>query len=543
MDIKESYRLLELEVGASRDAIETAYCRLLERWHPERITPAGDPNAVRKANEMVQAINEAYRNLLKVAPAPAPTKPPFNSAPSPAGRPTSAPPPPPKSVPEPRAPEPAPATVIKAAPEAPPAGRPKDAWSPGDTLLAKFPPGSAARKFGPIIAAVVILLLGALIFTQCSSKPKRTANAPDPKTTGRLIVKTNRPDTVVEANLVQPTGEKAPAATNFKASGTEATFPGLPPGKYSLIAKAAGWTDIKQDDVTVVVGSDAEVTMQFKSGSLKLDSIPDKALVRWGEIDLGRTPVVIPALPVGENQLTLEYPSWPVQPVKVTIVEGVETAETIRLPHGRLIVESTPSGATVQLEAKVIGQTPLTIERMPTGTRKITIRAPEFVPVAFAVTIEDKGEAKLNPVLVSSMPVLEPGALLTAVWMEATGDRGLAPGFNQTINFRSKNGVVKNLNRKKLWESWLNKKFRFTGTIKSYDRNTGKIEFIDEDNELAKYRVSAVLSISSRSDKDVVARLTKGATLPLYAQLDAVEEPNWPAKTISIELINAEPQQ
>src|SRR3954465_4144125 len=100
MDIKECSRVLQLEVGASREAVESAYCRLLERWHPDRIKPAGDPAAVQEANRMVQQINEAYRTLGKVAPATAPAasaKPGFVQpieAPPPANRPTSAPPPP-----------------------------------------------------------------------------------------------------------------------------------------------------------------------------------------------------------------------------------------------------------------------------------------------------------------------------------------------------------------------------------------------------------------------------------------------------------------
>ena len=67
MEIKECYRVLELELGASRDAVEAAYCRLLERWHPDRVA-AGDSEAAREAQRMVQAVNEAYLTLAKIAP-------------------------------------------------------------------------------------------------------------------------------------------------------------------------------------------------------------------------------------------------------------------------------------------------------------------------------------------------------------------------------------------------------------------------------------------------------------------------------------------
>src|SRR5438132_579073 len=73
MEIKECYRVLELELGASRDAIEAAYCRLLERWHPDKVA-AGDADAAREAQRMVQAVNEAYLTLAKIAPGADPAK-------------------------------------------------------------------------------------------------------------------------------------------------------------------------------------------------------------------------------------------------------------------------------------------------------------------------------------------------------------------------------------------------------------------------------------------------------------------------------------
>jgi hypothetical protein len=336
----------------------------------------------------------------------------------------------------------------------------------------------------------------------------------------------------------------SPAADTFRASGVEPNFPGLPAGKYSLVAKSAGWPDIKQE-TTIVVGQAGELAVNFKSGSLKLDSVPSGASVLWGENELGKTPLTIPALPVGETTLTLVLATWPNLPFKATIAEGAETAQTVRFPSGRLVVETTPAGATVQLETRMVGKTPLTLEQVPAGVTKVTLRADDYVPVAFNVTVEDHGEARLTQVLVSSIPLLDPPALLAAVWVETAAEdpNRLAPGFRDTTGYQSRNGIVKNLNRKKLVENWLAKRFRFTGIVKSYDRETGKIDFLDGTNDLAKYHVTANLSISSRQNKDVVAQLTKGATFALLGKLDAVEEPRWPAKTIAIEIISADPQK
>jgi len=544
MDIKECYRVLELEIGASREAVEAAYCRLLERWHPDRIKPAGDPEGIRQAKLVLERVNEAYLTLGKVAPevsAKPPVSAPPASAPPPANRPVSEPPPA-KPAPTNRAPEPAAATVVRREAEPPPSGRPKDAWSPLDPLLAKFPPGSPVRRYGPIGLAVVALLFLMLIVGMCSSKPSSRKGAPDPKKTARLVIKTNRPDTTVEATRVPDTD--SPAADTFRANGAEPSVAGLPPGKYTVTSRSTGWPDIKQE-VAVAAGQTAEVAVKFKSGSLRLDSVPTGAEVRWGELELGKTPLVIPSLPTGEVPLTLVLAAWPNLPFKASIAEGVETAQTVRFPYGRLVVETTPAGATVQLETRLVGKTPLTLEQVPAGITKVTLRADDYTPMAFNVTVPDQAEAKLTQVLVSSIPVLDPPALLAAVWVETAADdpNRLAPSFRDTTGYQSRNGIVKNLNRKKLVEDWLTKRFRFTGTVKSYDRDTGKIDFLDLSNDLAKYHVTATLSISSRQNKDVVALLVKGATFALLGKLDAVEEPRWPAKTISIELISADPQR
>lgn len=86
----------------------------------------------------------------------------------------------------------------------------------------------------------------------------------------------------------------------------------------------------------------------------------------------------------------------------------------------------------------------------------------------------------------------------------------------------------------------MGKQYRFSGIVKSYNRETGQIEFAEEKSDLSKYRVLVQLSVEARGDKDLAAQLTKGATVALYGRLVAVEEPEWPAKFITIEFSAAE---
>src|SRR5688572_21883698 len=70
MDVKECYRLLELDIGASRAAIEAAYLEKMERWRPERVPPSAGPDGLAHARHMVEKLNEALRTLETITPHP-----------------------------------------------------------------------------------------------------------------------------------------------------------------------------------------------------------------------------------------------------------------------------------------------------------------------------------------------------------------------------------------------------------------------------------------------------------------------------------------
>ena len=410
-----------------------------------------------------------------------------------------------------------------------------------------LPPGSPQRRFGPVIlaAAVVLLfLLGKCAFSSLTSKSpeevKAAQVAVEAQTLGRLVVKSNRTDTTVEAVRLLPTGEAAPASVKGSDEGAASQeLSRLPAGKYVLTARSPNWPDIRQN-VNVEAGGTTEVAVNFKSGSLRLDSVPTGATVRLGSAVLGETPFTISQLPPGMCQLSLEYPSWPVVNFKVTITENVESSETVRLPHGKLVVETTPPGATVLLGGRALGQTPLTVERIPAGAKKLTLQAKDFPTLEVSATVEDRGEMKVNVPLGSGFPELDPPALLRAVWVPDNPDK-LSAQFDTAGRFQPQNGVVKNLHRKRLYEVWLRKSYRLTGTVKSFDPVKGVVEFDEQKSELSKYRVLARLSPGAREDKNLAARLAKGATFELYGQLTAVEEPRWPLKVITLEISAVEP--
>ena len=62
-DIGKSYKILELERGASLDDVRKAYKDMVRVWHPDRFT--GNARLRARANEKLKAINLAYGEIRK----------------------------------------------------------------------------------------------------------------------------------------------------------------------------------------------------------------------------------------------------------------------------------------------------------------------------------------------------------------------------------------------------------------------------------------------------------------------------------------------
>ena len=386
------------------------------------------------------------------------------------------------------------------------------------------------RKSPPVILAAL------LAFAGCGKSPeevKAEKAAEVAKTTGALVVKSNLASAAIKvagADGAMREGQTGQPVTNLQS------------GKYTVIATLEGWPEAR-GEATVTAGQTAELTLNFPSGSLKLDSTPTGATVKLGKSNvLGKTPLTIPQLPVGDVTLSLEYATWPAVSHTVAIAENQETAATVRLPHGRLTVDSFPAGAMVVLEGKTYKQTPLFFYPLAPGTKKLTLQMKDFPPLEVSATVTDGQETRIRPVLATAFPMLDPAELLRAVWIEDNPSQVAAPQNQSTGIYRPKNDIVKNIQRERLYNKWQHKSYRFSGPVKSYDAASGKLEFADQKSELARYRVVAQLKPGTKSPVPVQKDTKDKApvVLGVYGRLTAVEEPPWPLRVFTLELTDAE---
>jgi hypothetical protein len=397
-------------------------------------------------------------------------------------------------------------------------------------------PHASPSAFGRLAVSAFCTVL--LLAAGCSKSPEEQraiAKAEKARTTGALAVKSNLATVAITATQLATGAETAPAPV----TGTsEKPLSGLPPGKYTVTAQADGWPEVR-GEAEVVAGQTVELPLDFKSGSLKLESEPAGATVKLGATALGKTPLTIPMLPPGDCTLTLELPSWPALTFRTTITEGQEAVATARLPHGKLTVESLPAGASVLIGGKVFGQTPVVWQRMPAGTKKITLQAKDFPPLELTVNVTDGADVTLTPELGAAFPLLDARAILADTWVPDDPNR-LTASFEITGRFAPKNGIVKNLKRQRLHENWLTKRYRYSGTVKAYDPKSGEIEFNEEAADQSRFRILATPTPTALAALNLNEKTAKGVTLNFYGQLTGVEEPRWPAKVITFELTSTE---
>jgi tetratricopeptide (TPR) repeat protein len=123
--------------------------------------------------------------------------------------------------------------------------------------------------------------------------------------------------------------------------------------------------------------------------NLSLQTQPAGASVMINGRLAGSTPVALANLPLGEYGVRLEKDGC--QPVSFKVALGADGANLLRkmdaLPTGSLTVDVKPEGSEVLLDGEIVGQTPLNLEHLATGTYDLLIRKTNYIPYGSRVDI------------------------------------------------------------------------------------------------------------------------------------------------------------
>jgi hypothetical protein len=151
----------------------------------------------------------------------------------------------------------------------------------------------------------------------------------------------------------------------------------VPTGSYRLAVRAAGWSDAVKD-VEVEQGDTVRWSVhleQIPTGWLSVQSVPSRATVtQSGGRALGATPLDRLALRTGTYKLRIEKAGYIPKRIQVDIQVGRHVTRDVRLDEEfrirRVAVNSRPT-ATVLLDGRMVGETPMTIAEVPTGEKHV----------------------------------------------------------------------------------------------------------------------------------------------------------------------------
>jgi hypothetical protein len=144
------------------------------------------------------------------------------------------------------------------------------------------------------------------------------------------------------------------------------------------------------------------VSLEPLPAQLEIRSEPPGADLQLNDRRLGKTPLTIEDLGPGTYRIQLTsvgYDTWAQEVALAPGQNSLVEAKMIGLP-GLLAVSSFPAGATVYLDDKEVGQTPLQLQNVINGSHAIRLTKPGFKDTSEKIHVDPKGGSTLDFVLV-----------------------------------------------------------------------------------------------------------------------------------------------
>jgi hypothetical protein len=288
---------------------------------------------------------------------------------------------------------------------------------------------------------------------------------------------TVRSSLIVDSN---PTGATVTIG-DFRKT-TPANFSDIIPGTFSILIRANGYEDFKQD-VTVTGDKPTDlgtINLVQKAGNLSLTSPQSNVTYKLtGPNDYshdGQIPDKLPNLPIGDYLITVTQGDWQLPSLPITIRDHDNLQKDIKFPYANVSITSVPAGATVREGRTVLGQTPLALNQLrpkdlhlsvdlpPYTLQRIDIHVPDFANVTKQVVLhQDK-----DFVAACGMPMvwIPDGNFWAGKYLVRQSDFE-AVGANDPSTFRRPNRPVETIS----WEAAM----AFCDTLTQYEKKAGKL--------------------------------------------------------------------
>lgn len=203
----------------------------------------------------------------------------------------------------------------------------------------------------------------------------------------------------------------------------------IKPGVHYLAVSVKDW--VQEATVDLQPRQKLTQSFEFKYGSAEIDSTPSGASVLFDGRDVGKTPLLLEALKPGQYKVSATHNGWE-KSTMVTIGPAKRTKQGFEFDYGELNVDSKPQGATVLVNGRDSGKTPLSLKEIKPGIVTVELNLKGYV----SQTV--KGEIKENqqlPFTVQLYPLIRPADA------SKDGSVHLFPSLNSAAAYQNSLGM------------------------------------------------------------------------------------------------------
>lgn len=182
----------------------------------------------------------------------------------------------------------------------------------------------------------------------------------------------------------------------FDVGATPLLLPDVPAGRHVFTFKLAGHRDhVAEIDLAPPSPVRLAPALVSVSGALEVTASPEGARVIVGGLPRGAAPVLVEDLPEGEVDVRVEAPGHRPFTGRAAISPGKTFALSAALDPlpASIRVVTAPAGATVYVDDRRVGTSPITAQDLAAGSHRVRILLDGYDPVARTVPVS-LGEAR-----------------------------------------------------------------------------------------------------------------------------------------------------
>ena len=217
-------------------------------------------------------------------------------------------------------------------------------------------------------------------------------------------------------NALKAVLQQKPGSISIKSEPTNATIyldgdeigitpqniTDLKPGKYTVevgMDRYEVWSECV--DVVPNKTITLKATLQLRTGSIMIESVPTKARIYLDGKEAGVTPETLRSIVPGTHKVEIKMDGLEIWREIVEIEADKESTlkAVLQLKPGSINIKSEPTNATMYLDGKEIGTTPATITDLMPGEYKLELKMDGYDVWGESINVETDIEVTLTATL------------------------------------------------------------------------------------------------------------------------------------------------